>query len=47
MGKRRVGRPRLRWYGPVKKDVGELGGGSNWKKKASDRDGWKVRRLTG
>jgi len=46
-GKRPLGRPRTRWEDVVNKDVEALGGGSNLKERASDRDGWKDRCLTG
>lgn len=46
-GKRPLGRPRMRWEYLVKKDVSALGGGSDWKERASDGDGWREGCLTG
>ena len=40
-GRRRLGRPRLRWEDCVKRDVKKAGEEEDWKKKASDRGGWK------
>jgi hypothetical protein len=39
-GRRRVGRPNLRWMDGVTKDAERLGV-RNWRIKASDRDGWR------
>ena len=39
-GRRRVGRPNLRWMDGVVRDAERLGVG-NWKSKAKDRDGWR------
>jgi hypothetical protein len=39
-GKRRVGRPNLRWMDGVMRDVEGLGV-RNWWIKGKDRDGWK------
>jgi hypothetical protein len=39
-GRRRVGRPNLRWMGGVMRDAERLGV-RNWKSKAKDRDGWR------
>jgi hypothetical protein len=39
-GRRRVGRPNLRWMDEVTKDAERLGV-RNWRIKARDRDGWK------
>jgi hypothetical protein len=38
-GKIPLGRPRMRWENLVKKYVNALDGGSDWKERASDRDG--------
>jgi hypothetical protein len=40
-GKRTLGRPKRRWKDLVKKDVELLGGGTNWKEKAMDREEWR------
>jgi hypothetical protein len=37
-GKRKKGRPRMRWMDGVEKDLRNLG--VNWNAKAQDRDGW-------
>jgi hypothetical protein len=39
-GRRRVGRPNLRWMDGVTKDAERLGV-RNWRTKARDRDGWR------
>jgi len=39
-GRRRVGRPNLRWMDGVMRDEERLGV-RNWKSKAKDRDGWR------
>jgi hypothetical protein len=39
-GRRRVGRPNLRWMNGVTKDAERLGV-RNWRIKARDRDGWR------
>jgi hypothetical protein len=39
-GKRRVGRPNLRWMDGVMRDAERLGV-RNWKSKAKDRNGWR------
>jgi hypothetical protein len=39
-GRRRVGRPILRWMDGVTKDAERLGV-RNWRIKARDRDGWR------
>jgi hypothetical protein len=39
-GRRRVGRPNLRWVDGVMKDTERLGV-RNWKSKAKGRDGWR------
>ena len=39
-GRRRVGRPNLRWMDGVMRDAEGLGV-RNWKNKAKDRDGWR------
>jgi len=39
-GRRRVGRPNLRWMDGVMKDAERLGV-RNWKSKAKNRDGWR------
>ena len=40
-GKRRQGRPRLRWKDCVKRDVRKAGEEEGCKKKTRDRGGWK------
>ena len=40
-GRRRRGRPRLRWEDCVKRDVRKAGEEEEWKKKTRDRGGWK------
>ena len=40
-GRRRRGRPRLRWEDCVKRDVRKAGEEEDWKKKTRDRGGWK------
>ncbi|XP_016662475.1 uncharacterized protein LOC107884580 [Acyrthosiphon pisum] len=47
VGKRPLGRPKLRWEDVVKKDVEDLGGGANWKNLAMDRVGWRIGCETG
>ncbi|KAL4123306.1 hypothetical protein QTP88_015504 [Uroleucon formosanum] len=42
IGKRPLGRPRMRWEDVVKKDVERLGGCSNWRMLALDREVWKL-----
>jgi len=39
-GRRRVGRPILRWIDGVMRDA-ETMGVRNWRIKAKDRDGWR------
>jgi hypothetical protein len=42
-GKRPLGRPRRRWVGNIKMDLGEVGwDGRNWIDLAQDRDRWKA-----
>ncbi len=40
-GRRRRGRPRLRWEDCAKRDVRKAGEEEDWKKKTRDRRGWK------
>ena len=40
-GRRRRGRPRLRWKDCVKRDVKKAGEEGDWKKKTRDRGRWK------
>ena len=40
-GRRRRGRPRLRWEDCVKRDVKKAGEEEDWKKKTRDRGGWR------
>ena len=40
-GSRRRGRPRLRWYDCVKRDLMKAGEEEDWKSKTRDREGWK------
>jgi hypothetical protein len=40
-GRRRVGRPNLRWLDGVMRDAERLGI-RNWRIKARDRDGWRL-----
>lgn len=37
----------MRWEDVVKNDVEELRGGTVWKTRATDRDGWKAGCMTG
>jgi len=39
-GRRRLGRPNLRWMDGVMRDAERLGV-RNWRIKAKDRDGWR------
>jgi hypothetical protein len=39
-GKRKKGRPRMRWTDGVEKDLRNLGM-INWKTKAGEREGWR------
>jgi hypothetical protein len=39
-GRRRAGRPNLRWMDGVTRDAERLGI-TNWRIKARDRDGWR------
>jgi hypothetical protein len=39
-GKRKKGRPRIRWIDGVEKDLRSFGV-VNWKAKTQDRDGWR------
>jgi hypothetical protein len=38
---RRIGRPRLRWAGDVRADLGKMTV-QNWSKMAMDRVAWKI-----
>ena len=40
-GSRSVGRPRLRWMGDVREDLGRMGV-TNWRIRAHRRDDWKM-----
>ena len=40
-GRRRPGRPRLRWEDCVQRDVRTAGEEEDWKNKPRDRGGWK------
>ena len=40
-GRRRRGRPRLRWEDCVKRGVKKTGEDGDWKKKTGDRGGWR------
>ena len=40
-GRRRRGRPRLRWEDCDKRDARKAGEEEDWKKKTRDRGGWK------
>ncbi|KAF0767995.1 Reverse transcriptase domain-containing protein [Aphis craccivora] len=46
-GKRPIGISKMRWEDVVKKNVEELGGGSDWKACTTDREGWKVECMMG
>ena len=41
-GRRRRGRPIVRWEDRVKRDVGKAGEEEDYKKKTGDRGGWKI-----
>jgi hypothetical protein len=41
MGKRSLGRPRLRWEDCVKRDVGRVDPEANWRELAEDRERWR------
>ena len=41
LGKRPLGRPRLRWEDCVKKDLKTLNPGISWREAAEDRDRWQ------
>jgi len=41
IGKRPLGRPRLRWEDCVKKDLKTLDPGIRWREAAEDRDRWQ------
>jgi hypothetical protein len=47
VGKRPLGRFRLRWEDMIKKDALALNGGPDWKARALDREGWRIRCVTG
>jgi hypothetical protein len=47
VGKRPLGRPKLRWEDLVKRDIEDLGGGANWKDLAMNRDAWRIGCETG
>lgn len=47
IGKRPLGRPKMRWEDIVKMDVEELGGRPNWKGLAMNIDGWRIGYETG
>ena len=40
-GRRRRGRPRLRWEECIKRDVKKTGEEGDWKKKTGNREGWR------
>ncbi|VVC34853.1 Hypothetical protein CINCED_3A012399 [Cinara cedri] len=40
VGKRPLGRPRLRWEDVIRKDEETLNGGRDWRTRAVDREGW-------
>jgi hypothetical protein len=42
VGKRPLGRPKLRWEDLVKRNVEDLGSEANWKYLATNRDGWRI-----
>jgi len=46
-GKRPIGKSKMRWEDVAKKDVEELGGGSDRKAYAADREEWKAGCLMG
>ena len=41
-GRRRLGRPILRWEDCIKRDVRKTGEEEDWKKKTGDRGGWRT-----
>ena len=44
-GRRKIGRPRLRWEDDVSRDASQLLEVSNWRVAASDRGGWRRKLL--
>jgi len=40
-GKNLLGKPSMRWEDLIRKNISALGGGSDWKDRASDKDGWR------
>lgn len=40
--KRPLGRSQMRWEDVVKRNVESLNGRSNWKKRAADREDWRI-----
>jgi hypothetical protein len=47
VGKRPLGRRKLRWEDIVKRDIKNLGSGENWKDLAMNRDCWRIGCETG
>jgi hypothetical protein len=47
VGKRPLGKPKLRWEDIVKKNIENLGGIANWKNSAMIRNGWRIGCETG
>jgi hypothetical protein len=42
VGKRPLGRSRMRWENIIKKDVEQLGGVTDWRNLVLDREGWNI-----
>jgi len=47
VGKRPLGRPKLRYEDLVKRNIEDLGGGENWKDLAMNRGAWRIGCETG
>lgn len=47
VGKRPLGKQRMRWEDVIKKDVEQLAGDANWRNLVFDRERWKLVYETG